>query len=91
MTYIPPSMVLSPRSSVKDLQIIYDGGEQGKDKGWSAALMTWDGEPETLGVRWNGKQGSIGNPQSRGVPTWFIIPDELKEVILDKIKEIAHG
>jgi len=33
----------------------------------------------------NGKDGpGIGNPQSRGNATWFILPGQLKEVILSE-------
>jgi hypothetical protein len=92
MAYIPPSMVKSPQRSVEDLQVLYDGkeyNEEDENAGWSAALMTWEGNPNCLGIRWNGSDGHIGNPQSREVPTWFIIPDPLKDGILQKIKEIA--
>jgi hypothetical protein len=39
--------------------------------------MRWDGA-EALGVRWNGSPDNLlGNPQSRGIPTWYILPDEI--------------
>ena len=84
MAYIPPSMVLSPKGRIAKLNVIYDGGEGS----WSMAEMEWDESP-ALGLRWNGEEGSIGNPQSRGLPTWFIVPDELAEAIqreIDRIK-----
>jgi hypothetical protein len=36
----------------------------------------WDGRP-VLAMRWNGssKEGGPGHPQSRGLPTWYILPD----------------
>jgi hypothetical protein len=41
-------------------------------------------------MRWNGDENNvIGNPQSRGLPTWFIIPDEFRQVILARLEEIA--
>jgi hypothetical protein len=65
---------------------LYDGGQGA----WSAARLGWCGE-EKLGIRWNGDEGSgIGNPQSRGNPTWFVIPDELASVVLDRIEEISN-
>ncbi len=44
-----------------------------------------------MGVRWNGDNSNsgIGNPQSRGLATWFIVPKELQEVILEKAKALS--
>jgi len=86
MSYIKPDLVRSPKSSVSDLQIIYDAGENS----WALAKMKWDGE-DTIGLRWNGgsedpKFPGIGNPQSRGVPTWFILPDEIAEAVMSMLK-----
>jgi len=72
MSYIKPKDVLSPKVSVSNLRPIYDEGE-GK---WSAALLDWDQEP-SVGIRWNGQNQSPGNPQSRGLPTWFVMPNQL--------------
>ena len=53
------------------------------------ASINWEGS-EAIGIRWNGEEGSgIGNPQSRGNPTWFILPDELRDVVLNKIDDLA--
>jgi hypothetical protein len=43
-------------------------------------------------LRWNGDSEDqrfpgIGNPQSRGVPTWFILPEEIAEVVISMLKE----
>jgi hypothetical protein len=85
MNYIDPSTVLSPKGSIEDLQIIYNGGEHS----WSLARMTWDGTP-VIGMRWNGglTEGriGIGNPQSRGYPTWFVVPNEVGEKIEEMLK-----
>lgn len=83
MAYIHPQMVLSPKAGVSNLQVIYDGGE-GQ---WSAARMNWYSS-EVLALRWNGEDGSVGNPQSRGVPTWFVVPDELSDCIEKRIVEL---
>ena len=76
MSYTNPRIVLSPKGSIKNLNVLHDGGENG----WSLAEMTWDGS-DVLAMRWNGGSNngnpSIGNPQSRGVPTWFVLPDEV--------------
>lgn len=74
MAYMNPSMVRSPKGRVADLDVLHDGGEGS----FSIARMTWDGTPDVIGVRWNGgtKEG-LGNPQSRGIATWFILPEPL--------------
>jgi len=47
------------------------------EDGWAVASMQWEGR-DALGIRWNGhSKNLIGNPQSRGIATWFILPDEL--------------
>ena len=73
MTYTPPETVVSPKASVSDLRVLLNTGEGG----YSLAAMRWDGA-EALGVRWNGSPDNLlGNPQSRGIPTWYILPDEI--------------
>ena len=86
MSYITPDLVVSPKSMVSDLEVIHDGGEGD----WSLAKMKWDGE-EAMGLRWNGGSGKpgsvdIGNPQSRGIPTWFILPDEIANVVVKMLE-----
>lgn len=77
MAYIDPRMVLSPKGRVENLAVIFDGGEGS----YSVARMDWDGEPR-LGVRWNGGDGEgLGNPQSRGIATWFILPDTIADLV----------
>jgi len=78
MAYIDPRMVLSPKGRVENLTVIFDGGEHS----YSVARMDWDKNP-ALGVRWNGgdKEG-LGNPQSRGIATWFILPHEIANLVL---------
>jgi hypothetical protein len=35
-------------------------------------------------MRWNGTANNpIGNPQSTGYATWFVIPDEFRESVLE--------
>jgi hypothetical protein len=86
--YIPPEEVDSPKSGISEIEVLYDGGSSDPDEEfhWSAATFNWYGD-KALGIRWNGYRGKeVGNPQSRGRPTWFIIPDELTEVIINEIK-----
>jgi hypothetical protein len=85
MEYIKPETVLSPKGTIEDLEVIYVGGEHS----WSLARMKWDGE-SVVAMRWNGGREKkippsevpgIGTPSSRGYPTWFILPQEVAEMI----------
>jgi hypothetical protein len=49
--------------------------------------MLYDGYP-SVGVRWNGgggEGGGVGTPQSRGIPTWFILPEPLGQLVLARV------
>lgn len=86
MSYINPNMVLSPKALVGNLNVLYDGGENE----WALAEMTWAEDP-VVALRWNGgsedpRFPGIGNPQSRGVPTWFVLPDEVGEAVITMLK-----
>lgn len=80
MAYMNPSLVLSPKGRIRDLRVLHDGGESS----FSIARMTWDGNPGVIGVRWNGGETEgLGNPQSRGIATWFILPEPLAPLAAD--------
>jgi len=79
--FVPPAQVTSPRRHWTLVAVVLDGGEGN----WAAAIGRWDGKP-VLVIRWNGNDDNpIGNPQSRGLPTWFVVPDELRGSILETI------
>lgn len=84
MSYINPDMVRSPRGSVSDLKVIFDAGE-GE---WSVAELAWDKVP-SLGIRWNGNVENVGTPQSRGIPTWFILPPELHAPVREAVATLS--
>lgn len=82
-----PDEVRSPRRSWTLIEVLYDGG----DGGDSLAVGEWDGE-RRLAARWNGATATdIGNPQSRGLPTWFILPPRYNAAVLSSFsgKELA--
>lgn len=82
--YFLPIEVTSPRRQWTLVNVVYDRGE-GQ---CAVAAGLWEGRP-VLAMRWNGKEGNpVGNPQSRGLPTWFIVPDEFRESILNRLKEL---
>ena len=72
MTYQDPKGVDSPRGRWRLIEVLWDGRAD-ED---SVAIGMWDGSP-VLAMRWNGtaKDNDIGHPQSRGLPTWFILPE----------------
>ncbi len=86
MSYVDPTSVKSPKDRITRVDVILDKGA-GK---WSLAELEWDGV-KVLGVRWNGAKNDngIGNPQSRGVPTWFVIPEELEAAVRERAEELA--
>jgi hypothetical protein len=89
--YVDPHTVLSPRSRLREIvEVLHDDGPS-CPYGWSAAVLDWDGE-RCLGLRWNGGDDSaVGNPQSRGQATWFIVPKPLSETVLRKLQEMRDG
>jgi hypothetical protein len=92
---VDPRTVTSPQRSVADLWVLYDGGlwtDGDPWSGWSLARMTWDGDPNAVGCRWNGEQGKTpGSPSSRGYPTWFIIPRPFAEVMVETVNAHLGG
>lgn len=90
MSYVKPQDVASPRSRWRLRQVLYDGGEDN----WSVAEGQWDNGAlwtEVIALRWNGGKGSeMGNPQSRGLPTWFIVPDELECPVREAIAKLCE-
>lgn len=81
--YIPPTAVISPKQHWILIAVLEDTG-QGPGS-HALALGRWDQQP-VLAMRWNGdKKNPIGNPQSRGLPTWFIVPNGYIEAILDTL------
>jgi len=89
MSYIDPKTVLSPRGSVGDVEVVFNTGPTANS--WSIAKLTWEGEP-AVGIRWNGDgeaERGVGSPQARGNPTWFIVPGELAECVLEQAETLA--
>lgn len=90
MAYIDPQTVFTPKSLVKSVDVLYNSGECG----WSVALLEYDGE-ERVGIRWNGsgdaEQTGMGNPQSRGKPTWFVVPQELAGVLREAAEQLSDS
>ncbi len=90
MSYTKPKDVVSPKVNISNVVPIIDRGEWD----FSVALLNWDREP-CVAVRWNGgtEDGvtTPGNPQSRGLPTWFICPDDYYVPVLEASLKIGFG
>ena len=83
-----PQDVDSPKRRWRLHTVLYDGGEGS----WAAAEGQWDHDgrwEDVLAIRWNGKDNDeLGNPQSRGRATWFIVPKELEPAIRAVIPDL---
>jgi len=90
MPYVDPITVDSPRGKIKNLEVLYDSAPN--EGGWSVAQMEWE-KKLRLGIRWNGEdeESGKGNPQSRGHATWFILPEELSDKVLDVVKQLERS
>ena len=75
--YVQAKDVTSPKLHWRLHRVLHDGGEGD----WSAAEGQWENDgiwEDRLAIRWNGTtDAKTGNPQSRGLATWFIVPKEL--------------
>jgi len=91
MPYVDPATVDSPKGRVRKVSVLFDTGPAGEES-WSAAELEWDGRT-VLGLRWNGSEGGapIGSPQSRGHPTWFVVPSGLEPALRKRINELSKG
>jgi hypothetical protein len=80
-----PSEVVAPKAHITAVHVIYNGGPGS----CSVAELSWDGEPG-IGMRWNGDGGrGIGNPQSRGQPTWFLVPEPFSTDVKRRAEQLA--
>lgn len=81
LAYIKPSEVISPKAHWSLIDVLLDRGE-----GECAyALGIWNGE-RRIGFRWNGtNENALGNPQSRGLPTWTMLDERIHQQIIEKL------
>lgn len=83
MPYIPPEEVVSPKTSWRLVDVVLDKGA-GEP---AYAIGMWD-RYRRIGFRWNGTDESpLGNPQSRGLPTWIILDPDLKNAVIKMVEE----
>ena len=81
--YITPDKVVSPRRMWTLIRVLETGDKEDSHGNRVAICIgSWEGET-VLGMRWNGgNDNPIGNPQSRGLPTWFIVPRRLRDAVI---------
>ena len=84
--YIKPENVTSPRHSWALTHVLEDGAKPDSyGERVAICIGRWEDTP-VLGMRWNGtKDSPIGTPQSRGLPTWFIIPSRLQDAVVETL------
>lgn len=74
---VRPQDVKSPKEHWTLIDVLIETAD------WSLALGEWDGD-RRLAVRWNGDdERPKGNPVSHGMPTWFVLPDEFIDLLLE--------
>jgi hypothetical protein len=79
--YIKPADVISPKAHWSLIDVLLDRGEGD----CAYALGIWDGE-RRIGFRWNGNEDNeLGNPQSRGLPTWTMLDTEIHKQIIEQL------
>ncbi len=87
--YHDPNAVRSPKDMVKSVEVIYDSGPV--ELSWSVARLKW-GDSPAVGIRWNGdSNNSKGTPQARGNPTWFVVPEQIKDAVLNAAQELSQA
>jgi hypothetical protein len=91
MAYIRPADVISPKAHWSLIDVLLDRGEGN----CAYSLGIWDGE-RRIGFRWNGTaDNELGNPQSRGLPTWTMLDPGIHQKIIEQLPSeklaIARG
>ncbi len=92
MPYVDPNLVVSPKVNWSLIKVLRNGEVHGQgDADAALAVGKWDGDdgrgPQSvLAMRWNGSNSratGVGTPQSRGLPTWFIVPSWMNNAIMN--------
>lgn len=81
--YVKPQDVRSPKERWVLIEVVLEVSRRSLDvSGWSLAVGEWD-KKRCLAIRWDGdEERPKGNPVSRGVPTWFVLPNEFNDLLL---------
>ena len=60
----------------KTKEVIY------QNDAWTLVEGEYDGK-YSVAIRWNGSGEEAGFPTSHGRPVWFVLPDELADVVYE--------
>ena len=83
MSYIKPDDVHSPRRNWTLIAVLDEGQERGCALAIGRWTDKWTKGKIYLAMRWNGhEENPVGNPQSRGLPTWMMIDEKYHEALL---------
>jgi hypothetical protein len=83
MPYVEPEKVISPKANWRLVDVVLDRGAEK----CAYAIGMWDNK-RCIGFRWNGTDDRpLGNPQSRGLPTWTILDRKLHQAVRKLVKK----
>lgn len=83
MKYVSPENVISPKAKWQLVEVVLDKGEG--EAAYSIGMWERD---RRIGFRWNGDVNNrLGNPQSRGLPTWIILDPDLNPAVIKLVEK----
>jgi hypothetical protein len=85
MALTPPKDAIYPQTRIKNVIVLHDGTKPPHNEFSIAKLILHNGDI-VFGIRWDRNSWNAGSdengyPSSRGYPTWFILPPNMKEVL----------
>ncbi|AZR82345.1 hypothetical protein [Thiomicrospira sp. S5] len=70
-------------SNFKVKKVLFDNDS------FSIAYGMWQGQDSVIAMRWNGdNENDMGYPKTFGNPMWFIVHDDLKEMIIKGLVDL---
>lgn len=93
-TFVTPDKVVSPRKYWSLIRVLETGNQpDSHGERVAVAIGNWKNwttseESKVLAMRWNGDEDRpLGTPQSRGLPTWFIVPRRFQDAVIDTLSK----
>jgi len=80
MAYVEPATVWAPKASIRSVEILYNSGPGG----WSVASIDWEARRRSESGGTAMKDRVLEIRSRAGTQLWFILPDELREVITEQ-------
>lgn len=66
-------------------EVLYDNNE------FSIAYGKFENGENSIAMRWNGSENDAGYPKTFGNPMWFVIHNDLKQVILKSLIGVKYS